>query len=328
MDPTGVLRGIDVSHHQEDIDVGRLPVDFVIARTAQAAGGKYGTTIDRAYIKHKANAGRVGKLFSSYLYLGNAISAAANAALHASIEPDRRVPVMVDWEDGSGDGAFLRAVVAELGKLGYRVWGTYAPRWYWQRMGEPSLAGLPPLVSSRYPDRVPGDFDAQYRKIPTNFWDGYGGNTVTVVQISANGRLQPYPGTDLDLNAFRGTRDQLAALLGGNTPAPRKNTEDHIVKLEAKLDTAGQPVKAHAEIPVCGGKALRLAVSYGNSVQIHGVTGVYDTPSAKGGRTVPVAAGFKLDADRPGPINTLPQDGLSHVVVEYTSAVDFTGWVA
>jgi lysozyme len=213
MDPTGVLRGVDASHHQEDIDVGRLPVDFVIARTAQAAGGKYGTTRDRAYAKHKANAQRAGKLFCSYLYLGNAVSPAANAALHASIEPDRSVPMMVDWEDGSGDGAFLRAVVAELGKLDYQVRLTYAPRWYWQKVGSPSLAGLPPLVSSRYPDRNPGDFDTQYRKIPANFWDGYGGNTVAVVQISANGRLQPYPGTDLDLNAYRGTRDQFAALL-------------------------------------------------------------------------------------------------------------------
>lgn len=225
MDPTGVLRAVDVSHHQDGIDVGRLPVELVIARTAQAAGGKYGTTVDRAYAKHKANARRAGKLFCSYLYLGNAISAAANAALHASVEPDRGVPVMADWEDGSGNAAFLRAVVAELKKLGYRVALTYAPRWYWQAQGSPSLAGLPPLVSSRYPDRVPGDFDTQYRKIPTSFWDGYGGNTVAMVQISANGRLQPYPGTDLDLDAYRGTRTQLAALLNQEDDMPLNDAD-------------------------------------------------------------------------------------------------------
>lgn len=235
MDPTGVLRGVDVSHHQPDIDVGRLPVEYVIARTAQAAGGKYGTTIDRAYAKHKANAKRAGKLFCSYLYVGMGLTAAANVALHVSVEPDRSVPVMVDWEDGSGSAAFLRSVIAEFGEAGYHVALTYAPRWYWQSQGSPSLAGLPPLVSSRYPDRVPGDFDTQYRKIPVGFWDGYGGNSVVVVQISANGRLQPYPGTDLDLDAYRGTRAQFAALLNPATPSTDgldmtpKELEDRVV---------------------------------------------------------------------------------------------------
>ncbi|MFI6302185.1 hypothetical protein ACIBCH_09960 [Amycolatopsis thailandensis] len=226
MDTTGVLRGVDVSHHQEGLDVSRLPVDYVIARTAQAAGGKYGTTKDRAYSKHKANALRGGKLFSSYLYLGSSLSAVANAALHASIEPDRKIPVMVDWEDGSGDGAFLNACITELRKSGYQVWSTYAPKWYWQKMGSPNLTGLPPLVSSRYPDNNPGGYAAQYGKCPESYWNGYGGNTVAVLQFSSSGRLDPYPGTNLDLLAYRGTRAQLAALLsqnaggGGGTPAP------------------------------------------------------------------------------------------------------------
>lgn len=226
METTGVLRGVDVSHHQEGLDVGRLPVDFVIARTAQAAGGRYGTTRDRAYAKHKVNALRGGKLFCSYLYLGNAISAAANVALHASIEPDRKIPMMVDWEDGSGDGAFLRAVVAEFDKAGYRVVLTYAPKWYWQKMGSPKLDGLPPLVSSRYPDNNPAGYEAQYRKCPVSYWDGYGGNTVGVLQFSSSGRLDPYPGNNLDLLAFRGTRTQFAALLGGQTQEDDMFTPD------------------------------------------------------------------------------------------------------
>ncbi|MFD5244988.1 hypothetical protein ACFWIW_10615 [Amycolatopsis sp. NPDC058340] len=231
MDTTGVLRGVDVSHHQEGLDVGRLPVDYVIARTAQAAGGRYGTTRDRAYAKHKVNAIRGGKLFCSYLYLGNAISAAANVALHASIEPDRGVPVMVDWEDGSGDGAFLRAVISEFGKAGYRVVLTYAPKWYWQKVGSPRLDGLPPLVSSRYPDNNPAGYEAQYEKCPASFWNGYGGNTVGVLQFSSSGRLDPYPGNNLDLLAFRGTRPQFAAVLGGQTQ------EDDMAWTEADFNT-------------------------------------------------------------------------------------------
>ncbi len=105
-----------------------------------------------------------------------------------------------------------------------------------------------------------------------------------------------------------------------------RNREDSTVQLKAKFDDKGNPVKTYAEIPVAGGKALRLAVSYKNTVTVHGVTGVYDTNHNP--PTVPVAVGFKLDADRPGPINGDLPPGLSHVVVEFTSAVDLTGWVA
>ncbi|MEU7787649.1 hypothetical protein [Amycolatopsis sp. NPDC049159] len=219
--PAGVLRGVDVSHHQDDIDVGRLPVDFVIARTVQAAGGKYATTRDRAYATHKANAARDGKLFSSYCYLGNGISAAANAALHADIEPDRSVPVMLDWEQGSGNGAFLRACENEFAKAGFFVWGKYAPRWYWQSQGSPDLSGAAPLVSSRYADTAPGDWESEYRGTPDSYWAPYGGNVVRMLQFSSVGRLQPYPNRDLDLDAFQGTRAQLAAWWNPKLPNPQ-----------------------------------------------------------------------------------------------------------
>jgi hypothetical protein len=105
-----------------------------------------------------------------------------------------------------------------------------------------------------------------------------------------------------------------------------RNTEDSTVQLKAKFDDKGTPVKTYGEIPVAGGKALRLAVSYGKSVTVHGVAGVYDTNHAP--QKVPVATAFKLDADRPGPINGDLPAGLSHLVVEFTSPVDFTGWVS
>ncbi|HEY3482523.1 MAG TPA: hypothetical protein VGL02_26835, partial [Streptomyces sp.] len=183
MDPTGVLRGVDVSHHQLDIDVGRLPVDFVIARTAQAAGGRYATTRDRAYAQHKTNAARGGKLFSSYCYLGSGLSATENAALHASVEPDRNVPVMLDWEEGSGNGGFLRACETEFARVGFFVWGKYAPRWYWQAQGSPDLSGGAPLVSSRYADNAPGDWDSEYRSTPSSYWLPYAGNIVRMLQF-------------------------------------------------------------------------------------------------------------------------------------------------
>ncbi|MEU0531968.1 hypothetical protein [Amycolatopsis tolypomycina] len=218
--PAGVLRGGDFSHHQKDIDIGRLPIEFTICRTAQAAGGPYATTRDGFYSGHKANALRAGKLFSAYFYLGTGLSAAANAALHAAIEPDRTIPVMLDWEKGSGDGRFLRACVEEFKKLGYFVWSIYGPRWYWDSVGRPDLSGLPPLVSSRYADNAPGDWEAEYRSTPEEYWSSYGGNIVRMLQFSSVVRHPVYPSRNTDGDAFKGTRADLAAWWNPNQPNP------------------------------------------------------------------------------------------------------------
>jgi hypothetical protein len=212
--------GHDVSDYQAGVDVSRLGARFIIAKTCQAAGGPYSTTRESSYATHKANATRGGKLFGSYIYLGNGVSAAANAALHASVEPDRSVPVMVDWERGSGDVPFLRAVVAELQKLGYTVNLTYAPQWYLNGAGGGgSLAGLPPLCSSKYPDYVPRSVQDSYAARLGSVWNGYGGNSVAVLQFTSAGRDSAYPGTDLDCLAFAGTDAELTALFS-TTPTP------------------------------------------------------------------------------------------------------------
>jgi hypothetical protein len=224
-DPNGITFGLDVSHHQTGVDVGKLKAagaEFIIARTAQAKGGKYGTTIDRYYAEHKANALRAGQLFSSYFYVGNGITPEANVALHASVEPDRKVPVMLDVEEGSGNIAFYRQVLAAFRAAGYYVWGSYIPRWYWQAQGSEDLRNLPPLVSSRYADMVQGSIASEYASTPESYWANYGNNVVALLQFTSSGRINPYPNVNLDLNAFRGTRDQVAQLFdpGYQPPTP------------------------------------------------------------------------------------------------------------
>lgn len=219
-------RVVDVSHHQT-IDVGQLQgIDGVIARTAQAKGGQYGTTIDRMYLTHKSNALRAGKLFTSYFYLGSGLSPAANASLHASCEPDRGVGVMLDWENGSGNGQFLLDSLAAFRALGYAVWGTYAPRWYWDGQGRPDLRDCPPLVSSRYKDNAPGSYTAEYLGTPESYWDGYGNNTVHLLQFTSVGRASPFPAINLDCNAYRDTRAQLAAWWNPAIPNPTPDPAD------------------------------------------------------------------------------------------------------
>lgn len=218
-DLTGVTRGYDLSHHN-DVDAGRLQGDFVIARTAQAKGGQYGDTLDRLYKRHRDAARRAGKLFSSYFYVGSGRSAEGNVALHESVEPDRNIPIMLDWENGSGSAALLESVYGAFRNAGYFVWGLYAPRWYWQAQGSPDLSWGPPLVTSRYADNAPGAYESEYRSTPESYWSSYGGNIVRMLQFTSVGRDPAYPGINLDMDAFKGTRAQLAAWWNPGKPNP------------------------------------------------------------------------------------------------------------
>lgn len=261
-DSSGVLFGVDVSHHQDTMDVGLLPVDFVIARTAQVKGGKYATsTYDRRYQAHKANASAGGKLFSSYLYLGSGMSAEGNVAVHRSVEPDINVPVMLDWEDGSGDGNFLKACYGAFTDAGYYVWGVYVPSWYWKEQGSPDLSGLPPLIASRYADMKPGSLASEYASTPESYWLGYGNNTPRMVQFTSSLRLPPYPANNLDGDAFKGTRADLANWWNPSTPLPENTTGESDVSLIQTIRVPASPTTTGIQIPrLPGGANCKLIV--------------------------------------------------------------------
>lgn len=239
----GVIFGHDVSHHQPGIDVGRLAGQFIVARTGQAPGPyrdskgnlkRYGRTVDTMYKAHKSNAARGGKLFSSYFYLGSDYTPDQNAAMHAELEPDRGVPVMLDWEKGSGNVAFFRSCVDAFRRAGYgRVWGSYAPKWYLDEVGGGSLAGLPKLVASKYATMTPGSVSSRFALSSESGWNGYGGNEVLLYQFSSVGRDPAYPGTDLDCLAFRGTIDQLRAIFYGSPAPRRRKSGDDLAMIES-----------------------------------------------------------------------------------------------
>jgi hypothetical protein len=116
-----------------------------------------------------------------------------------------------------------RELVRQLTGLGYHVALSYIPRWYWSgHIGSPDLSGLPPLWISRYPDYTVRRKDAALAAAERlgNVWAGYGGLPVAVAQISASGAVADYPNGNIDLNVFNGTRNDLAALLGGDTDMP------------------------------------------------------------------------------------------------------------
>lgn len=209
------LYGVDISHHQGSFPVDRLRREgfsFAIFKATEGSG-----FVDNRFASNLANARKAGILHAAYHYQRAGISAAAQVAHIKRVVP-KDCPIIPDVEQNSGNVGLTREIVNRLRDAGYRVPLSYIPRWYWDgHLGRPSLAGLPPLWSSRYV--TGGGYASQiYQRVPTHYWDGYGDNSVAVLQYSSSATVAGR--TPIDVNAFRGTRDELAALFTGEDDMP------------------------------------------------------------------------------------------------------------
>ncbi|MFC3453988.1 glycoside hydrolase family 25 protein [Amycolatopsis speibonae] len=203
--------GLDISHHQDlALDLAQCRRDgceFVFLKATEGA-----TFTDSEFAANLAEARAAGLLVAAYIYQRAGVSAAAHVERVKAVVP-RDVPVIPDVEAGSGSLALTRDLINGLRAAGYRVPLLYLPVWYWRELGSPSLGGLPPLWSSRYPDNIVGTLADEWANVPAHYWNGYGGLPVAVLQFTSSSRIAGHQ--PLDANAFRGTRAELAALLGG-----------------------------------------------------------------------------------------------------------------
>lgn len=239
--------GIDVSHHQgASLDFAafrRAGVEFAFIKATEGADFQ-----DSQFAKNLAKAQAAGMLVAAYHYVRSNATAAAQVA-NVVRTMDKAIPVIPDVEANSGGTALVRDIVAKLQAAGYHVPLTYLPRWYWQQIGSPSLSGLPSLWSSRYPDNTTGSLADEYADVPGSYWNGYGGLGVTVLQFSSAVRLPGYGG-NLDANAYKGTREQLAAVLGGQKENEMEATDLVVDPATGKpaLDVNGNPFSYNAAI--------------------------------------------------------------------------------
>lgn len=233
------LFGIDISHHQNGHpDLARARdedgIQFVFIKATEGAD-----FVDVDYRVNLSRTRSAGLLPAAYHYVRSDASAAAQVAnVQRTVTTD--VPVILDVESNSGGVSLTREVVSRLRGVGYRVPLLYLPRWYWQQLGSPSLAGLPPLWSSRYPDTVIGDIEDEWAGTPASYWNGYGGLAVVVLQFTSSARVAGY--APLDANAFQGTRDQLAELLGYPTDGDREEEENPMRNLRLARQAGGTAV--------------------------------------------------------------------------------------
>ena len=195
----------DVSSYQAGLNLSGATA--CIAKASEGTG-----FVDHSYSNFKGQAAALGIPFCAYHWL-HAGNVQAQAALAYNIVGPN-TPLMIDDED-TNDGLDVNrtlAFVSAYRALGGTVTLEYLPHWFWQGHGAPDLtplvqAGLS-LVSS------------SYLNAPTENgvgWDSYGGMTPQIWQWTSS---FPWQGQRIDMNAFKGTQDQLRALFTGKQPAP------------------------------------------------------------------------------------------------------------
>jgi GH25 family lysozyme M1 (1,4-beta-N-acetylmuramidase) len=207
------IYGMDCSNNNGSgismAEVANEGFDFVFCKVSE---GNYFQ--DSTWAGYRAAAQAAGLLLAGYHYAASSSTPASQVANFQKCVGDLTIPVMIDFENNSGTINDYWALVRAFNDAGQRVALSYIPQWYWSgTMGSPALARVPGLISSNYPggsghagviyDDVGGDSGPG--------WDAYGGATPQIWQFSDQASIAGYT---LDANAFRGTRDQLATLLG------------------------------------------------------------------------------------------------------------------
>ncbi|GAA3969674.1 hypothetical protein GCM10023085_59980 [Actinomadura viridis] len=124
----------------------------------------------------------------------------------------------------------------------------YFPRWYWERQGRPDLGFFDTIWQSHYVNGS-GAPSSLYAKVPASWWSSFGGESVSILQFSSSGRVPGISG-DCDVNAYRGTFEELRALALGEEDMPL--SDDDLRKIRDivwNTDTAPAPSGAAADNP-------------------------------------------------------------------------------
>ncbi len=212
------VTGIDVSHHQGDIDwpaVAGSGVDFAYAKATEGVD-----FVDSRYAENRAGARAAGIYFGAYAFgrpdQGNPRGQAdrlVDTGQHAS--DGRTLPPMLDieWRDGSPTcfGLSTTAMVSWIGQFldqvrvrtGRKAMIYTNPTWWNPCTGSSTAFGSYPLFHSRYASE-PGALPAGWR-------------TWTAWQYTASGSVPGVSG-NVDRDVFNGTMADLAALCGARDP--------------------------------------------------------------------------------------------------------------
>lgn len=234
----GTIFGVDVSEHQDGMSLKRAAdegIKFAIIRTTD------GTYKDRVYRSHLLDAESAGLVTAAYHFLRNPSEGTTIAQqVQASLEVmgDAKRPMWLDCETPAGlSAAHIREFKQRFEAAGVRVIGAYSYVPWWEGKtigGEPDSHEFGAFWVAAYGQNRVGTPTALYPGDAAAQWDYPLGNQKPALwQFGSQAQVA---GKLVDINAYRGTVEELRALFYGGDTA-RKNEEENMTpEQSAKLD--------------------------------------------------------------------------------------------
>lgn len=315
------ILGPDLASYEAGLDVASLTdAAFVSAKCTEGS-----TYVDPDYEGWRTSAKAAGQLFWWYHFLVTTSSPAAQAAHVKAHCGDSSLPGMVDFEPENGSQptlAFLVAFVDALVAEGLHPKLVYAPQWYINQLGVTDLTALTSrgilLVSSNYPEEN-GTGPDQYKADGGD--EGVGWKPYAHVKPPVTPTIWQFTdsaaegGQKIDYNAFRGTVEELAALLNEppptvSAPAPPSNPYPQIQRGSAgdAVRTAQKLLNEHAYGLAVDGQfgplTQRAAQDYqrNHSLLVDGIIGAHTWASLLAGTTGRSYPGHEIREGDAGPL--------------------------
>lgn len=236
--------GIDVSNHQRNFDFAGAAAEgytFATHKITESNNYKdpYWPRALNEMRKHFPNR------FGGYHFWRRSASAESQADLLAQHIGDLSVPIQLDFEDTSASGvtrAELDAIVNAIQARGMIVFADYIPRWYWQgAMNSADLGGTGrPLWASDYGPNNTGYGSSLYDARGGDAgpgWNSYGGGSVGVWQFGEKGLVA---GQSVDVNAIRGTIEDVEKLIGKAKPVGNHSVPEKVLEQETGSTIPGE----------------------------------------------------------------------------------------
>jgi hypothetical protein len=228
-----VLYGIDVSEQQAGLDLVEAKtegVSFVLAKLGQGAGLEvfpdktrlqFPSSIDSAFSQFVTDAAANALPLGAVWLAGNSEPPEAQAARAAAAIGDITIPVIMHWQQGSGDYAQLEAVVLAFRAAGMSVRMIYFDSDYWRAQRLPTLGplNLAGAVNDRVRNHDAGTLQVllgPYTLNPLDAWDSYGFVTTKILRYANTAKVAGVPRVSALAFQTEDT-DALAALLAHAT---------------------------------------------------------------------------------------------------------------
>lgn len=245
-----MLKGIDISHHQNGINIANLDVDFVICKATEGVG-----YVDECCDKFYQQAKKAGKKLGVYHFarpdLGNSAEAEANWFIKNIKGYINEAILILDWESGNLNNpnwvkAFCDKVKNETGvKPIVYMSASPANSFDWS----PVVKGDYGLWIASY-----GSNNGQANKAPVSSkWPFY-----CMWQYTSRGRINGYNG-NLDLNYFYGTKEAWDKYANGSAPA-QDSKADQVLYPGSKVQFYGCQID---NIKTVGDKTTFYSDNYG-----------------------------------------------------------------